>query len=101
METEDFKKLKALSNSPELFEMKRQHLLDDFISSAINKEDQDRLRTIQKLIDSSRGQSNFQINLVKKLLQRVTQNSHYLKELLSKNLNEQPSTLVPFPSRKE
>jgi len=101
METEDFKKLKSLANSPELFEMKRQHLLNDFISSAINKEEQEKLRTIQKLIDSKRDQPDFLVNLVKDLFQRVVLNSHDLKDFMSTNLFKQPSTLISFPRKKE
>lgn len=102
MDTEEFKQLKSLAKSPELFEKKRQHLLDNFIASVINKEGQRRLRAIQKELDSSRDQTDFQIDLAKKMLQQVTLKSRFLKEAMSDHSGPQADpTQISFSNRRE
>jgi len=102
MYVEELKKLKSLSQSPELFEKKRQHLLDNFISSVTSKKEREKLRRIQQELDSNRDQSCFQLNIAKKILEQVTRKSRFLKEVISEHSKQQVApTLIPFPNRTE
>lgn len=101
MDKEDYKSLELLAKSPELFEKKRRHLLDSFISSVTDKKEQTRLRAIQKELDSSRGHSNAQTVLANKMLELVSVKHDLLQKMMSTHLEQQPSSkVIPFPVRR-
>ncbi|GEM_PF-5879619 len=101
MDVEDFDKLQSLAKSPELFEKKRQRLINSFISSATSKEEQAQLRAIQKELDSSRDQSSFQIALANSLLEQVKLKSGLLKKTVAVFLEQEPDGKSPSLVSKE
>lgn len=103
MDIEDFNKLSSLSESPELFEKKRQHLLNDFINSVASKKEREKLRLIQKELDLERDQpeSDPQIAFAQKILQHVSLKSRLLKDVVNAHSDKKPdSPLISFPYRR-
>lgn len=83
MTKEEFAKLMTLAKSPELFEKKRQRLINRLISSITNKAEQMRLRTMQRALDSNRDQSSSQVALAKEIAQQAMLKQNLLKESLT------------------